>query len=171
LDEWDNVGLIGCQPCAVILERAILACLETVKEQQQRWDQFLLMVTQEFWRLGHFSRAPFFASLLAALVSQNHLVHLCRVCLPRAITHPGRWVRTHISFVMATFGALFAIICAFFVSCAFAEVLVLDGLSQQLDNATFDYVVVGCGIAGLVVANRLSEDENVTVLCLEAGTL
>jgi GMC oxidoreductase len=36
---------------------------------------------------------------------------------------------------------------------------------------TYDYVVVGCGIAGLVVSMRLSEDENVSVICLEAGPL
>lgn len=64
------------------------------------------------------------------------------------------------------FGLLLSI-CLFVSASAF----VVDGYSQQLSNATFDYVIVGCGIAGLVVANRLSEDANVTVLCLEAGTL
>jgi heterodisulfide reductase subunit A-like polyferredoxin len=37
-------------------------------------------------------------------------------------------------------------------------------------DATFDYVIVGGGTAGLTIANRLSEDPDVQVAVIEAGT-
>ncbi|KAK1999083.1 GMC oxidoreductase [Colletotrichum falcatum] len=46
--------------------------------------------------------------------------------------------------------------------------------NQTIDKfllTQYDYVVVGGGTSGLVVANRLSEDSNVTVLVIERGDL
>lgn len=53
----------------------------------------------------------------------------------------------------------------------YAAVLSPQDIPATSSITTYDYVVVGCGIAGLVVSMRLSENENVTVICLEAGPL
>lgn len=43
------------------------------------------------------------------------------------------------------------------------------GICAQRPGQTFDYVIVGGGLAGLTVAERLSEDSSVTVAVIEAG--
>ncbi|KAJ4304644.1 hypothetical protein N0V90_000170 [Kalmusia sp. IMI 367209] len=45
---------------------------------------------------------------------------------------------------------------------------ILSSITQALD--TYDYIIVGAGTSGLVLANRLSEDASITVAVIEPGT-
>lgn len=67
--------------------------------------------------------------------------------------------------------AFFPLYLSMLVALVYAASLSPQDLSATPAIPTFDYIVVGCGIAGLVVSMRLSENGNVTVICLEAGPL
>ncbi|KAK7014390.1 pyranose dehydrogenase 1 [Favolaschia claudopus] len=64
---------------------------------------------------------------------------------------------------MARISVLSALILA-----AFCSATIIDDVAD-LNKLKFDYIVVGAGTSGAVVANRLTENKDISVLLLEAG--
>ncbi|KAJ4338987.1 hypothetical protein N0V95_007907 [Ascochyta clinopodiicola] len=69
-------------------------------------------------------------------------------------------------------GSLFNSICLF--TCWLPNILApppqtIPGSETDISGKTYDYIVVGGGLTGLTVANRLSEDSSRTVLVIENG--
>jgi choline dehydrogenase len=55
------------------------------------------------------------------------------------------------------------------VKSAVATALYSNSFGVPGENATYDYVVIGGGTAGLTIAARLAEDSDVSVAVIEAG--
>jgi choline dehydrogenase len=89
------------------------------------------------------------------------------LALPRS-TH--LFITCNIPFIMAKARSIAAgLICTVSLAVAQPDLQCSNSFGRPGYNATFDYVVVGGGTAGLAIAYRLAEDGINTVAVVEAG--
>ena len=99
-------------------------------------------------------------------MSENTWVAITPLNLLLALSLVAMMVTSHSSENFSAFLVLLLSLCL-----DPSAAVLIDVASTNVTNGVFDYVIAGCGISGLVLAARLSEDPDTTVVCLEAGTL